>query len=230
VNTFFKRSLLFSGVVVVICIAVFGWQVYSKRNPPTHRHTLILASLKPGLRLVACDSVADPDIVPEIPDYWLELRGGGNVIKIGSLEDLKGEVSIDSPQIALMFVRLKTSLGSYRLWRDSNCAVEVVNGKLAGAMPTFGSTIDFDPDSTPGLISQNDFTRAGFISPIVETVAGHYVITRWLLTLDMKTGWRFDKVRETVAPDGGYNITVLASEPPPKLPHSHWQIQVQGYM
>jgi len=175
----------------------------------------------------------------------------GPVRELSAIHQLRGLVTIDSPEKALEFVRLRTAPGAWGMVDHDSLPVEaeVVPERVQRNLPDFGINmmpmhippiVDGDRPlwGTLGYLSNDGFARGGFEEPQIVTLPDNegFEITRWTFTqhLDITISdykgpyMTVQKIRETVGRDGSYRRLELLIKKAPKLPDTKWDFPQFG--
>ena len=155
----------------------------------------------------------------------LVLSFNGKEKVLTKMDDLRGYAAIDTPENALRYVRLRTSLKTWYMWRDAYM-VEIANPTLMKQFPNYGikpKSEHFVNSGFDGILSEAAFVRGHFSPPeVVKTITG-FTIKRWLFNDEFKFK-RVLFVEEQIETNGGYHRKTLRSRQPPQIPGTSWYI------
>jgi hypothetical protein len=147
---------------------------------------------------------------------------------VKNLNDLRGMVTISNGQDALRYVRLKTSYSTRFLFAHPAC--EVCTFTVSQSIPNFGIAPEVYPGRNSsgylGVLTAQAARIGGFSGPHVEQNAEGWRISRWLLIEQNSKGrgkLYVQHVEEMIGRDGSYQMRILKTISPPKLPATRWE-------
>lgn len=158
-------------------------------------------------------SLEEPLGWPIEPDQRLYIVLRNQIIIINDLAQLRGHVTIETPQEALAFCRLITSPRTYHLWRTTQgkYEAEIVSNDQIDRDFVFGDEALGEALSNAGsghcgiVSSRQKLDELGIGPAEVRTTPEGYEIRRRLLVEDLDTRARYmAKVVEVVRQDGSY--------------------------
>ena len=164
--------------------------------------------------------------------YHFEVRHRGASRQLHSVNDLNGLVNIRTANEALDFVRLRTSVSTFRFWPDESIELEVTRQSDALAQARYGLRSDDLPtrnwvhrSGMSGVLSDRAFKQGEFSAPVVIREGTGYSITRWIYVIQQNDRQGVQQIRESVTKSGHITRTVLRRLPLPTLPATTWEIE-----
>jgi hypothetical protein len=159
-----------------------------------------------GSSLIVADSSSGPK-----PGTGLYLADIDGMRLVRDLNDLRGRVTLDSSELALQYVRLRTSPVAHI---DFEIEAEIApRGDLTpaffyGQMGAVREVLT-SADGYYGLVSDATFARVRLRKARVEKVAKGYKITRSVLVRDLDGTFLPREIQEMVESDGRYVLVSM---------------------
>jgi hypothetical protein len=238
-----RRVWRLLGIASAAAIAILVYAWYTNTHQP-----LLLGCENRGVSL---QYVVTRHPHPALARSEIVVRDHWRSFPLRALGQLTGLVHIDTPSMALRYVRLRTCPAFLTTWPRPH-EIEIMTFSDAESLYNYGQFQPLahygfminPPELTPvelGLSPRN-VKAGGFAPPEITTTSSGYTITRWIYTQDRSlpaedpsaNAWPYrnnihvEKIREDVGRDGAYQRTVLERKTPPLLPGVYWFIERGG--
>jgi len=156
--------------------------------------------------------------------HYMEVTRVNRPTTLSDLNDLSGIVEIHDPNTALLYVRLRTSLGTWDAIHDGKNEVEIVDQAARAQLPTYGLNTQAKETHSGhfGILSHAAYFAGGFSPAEVQIVNGGFTIRRWTYG-----GYdTIDFIEEKVSLQGNYRRSILIHKQAPKLPGTDWWLPI----